>query len=182
MSRQRAHVPVAGATLAALVLLGAGDPSIDPSKSTLIATFKQEKVPLAASFKSFSGHIQYDSAQPSAARAMIQVQTGSFDMGSADYNAQVANKSWLDSKSYPTASFVSTAIKSEGTGKFEATGTLTLKGKMQTLTVPVSVGKLGTAMTFDGAFAISRKVFGIGAPDWDDVIDDSVGVRFHLVE
>jgi polyisoprenoid-binding protein YceI len=177
-----AHFPVAGAALAALVLLGAGDPSIDPSKSTLIATFRQEKVPVDAPFKRFSGHIQYDSAQPSAARAMIQVQTGSFDMGSADYNAEVADKSWLDSKSYPTASFVSTAIKSEGTGKLEATGTLTLKGRMQTLTVPVSVGMLGTAMTFDGAFVISRKVFGIGTPDWNDVLDDAVRVRFHLVE
>jgi YceI-like domain len=53
---------------------------------------------------------------------------------------------------------------------------------VQTLTVPVTVGKLGTAMTFDGAFAISRKLFGIGSPDWNDVVDDQVRVRFHLVE
>ena len=28
----------------------------------------------------------------------------------------------------------------------------------------------------------SRKAFGIGAPDWNDVVDDNVRVRFHLVE
>jgi polyisoprenoid-binding protein YceI len=182
MSRHRALLPIAGAAITAFVLLGAGDPSIDPSKSTLIATLKQENVPVDASFKSFSGQIQYDGAQPSAARAMIQVQTGSFDMGSANYNAEVAKRSWLDSTSYPTASFVSTSIRPAGSGKFDATGTLTLKGKTQTLTVPVTVGKLGTAMTFDGVFAISRKFFGIGAPDWNDVVDDQVRVRFHLVE
>lgn len=182
MSRHHARLSVASAVIAALLLLGAGDPSIDPSKSTLIATLKQENVPVDASFKSFSGRIQYDNAQPSAARAMIQVQTGSFDMGSADYNAEVAKKSWLDSTSYPTASFVSSSMKPVGTGKFEATGTLTLKGKMQTLTVPVTIGKLGTATTFDGAFVISRKVFGIGSPDWNEVVNDQVRVRFHLIE
>ena len=81
MTRRRTHVRIATAVIAAFVLLGAGDPSIDPSKSSVIATVKQEKVPVDASFKSFSGHIQYDGAQPSTAHAMIQVQTGSFDIG-----------------------------------------------------------------------------------------------------
>jgi hypothetical protein len=48
--------------------------------------------------------------------------------------------------------------------------------------VPVTVGKAGSAMVFDGAFEISRAYFGIGDKEWNDVVDDKVKVRFHLVE
>lgn len=163
-------------------LTAAGDPSIDVAKSSVIATFTQEKVPVDTPFKRFSGHIQYSAAQPAAARADLEVLTGSIDLGSDDYNAEVRKKSWLDSATYPKATFVSTAIRPGGNGGFTTTGTLTLKGKSVTLNVPVKVSRVGTATAFDGAFEISRAYFGIGDPEWNDVLDDKVKVRFHLVE
>ena len=66
---------------------------------------------------------------------------------------------------------------------FDATGILTLKGKTQTLTVPVTVtGGAGTPMVFDGALEISRAYFNLGDKEWNDVVDDKVRVRFHLIE
>lgn len=182
MSRSNKVMRLGLVMTAGFALLGAGEPTIDAAKSTLIITFKQENVPVDASFKSFSGHIQYDPAQPSSARAGIQVRTDSFDLGSADYNAEVRKKSWFDSATYPTASFVSSAAKPTGSGQFTVTGTFTLKGKTQTLNVPVIVSKAGNAMAFDGALEISRKAFGIGDPEWNDVVDDKVRIRFHLLE
>ncbi len=155
---------------------------IDPAKSSVIATFRQENVPVDAPFTTFSGHIDYDPAQPGAARASIQVTTASLDLGDPEYNAEVHKKAWLDSGAFPSASFVSSAVKPGEAGKFEATGTLTLKGRTRTLAVPVTAGRAGAATSFDGEFAISRKEFGIGGPEWDDVLDDTVRVRFHLVE
>jgi polyisoprenoid-binding protein YceI len=67
-------------------------------------------------------------------------------------------------------------------GHFEATGTLTLKGKTLSISVPVTVGRVGSAQSFDGSLVISRKYFAIGEPDWSDVVDDKVNVKFHLVE
>ncbi len=52
---------------------------------------------------------------------------------------------------------------------------------MQTLTVPVTVGTMPAGTTFDGSFTISRKAFGIGDPIWDEVLEDKVVVKFHLV-
>ena len=48
--------------------------------------------------------------------------------------------------------------------------------------MPVTVSKSGARTVFDGTLEISRKYFGIGDPEWDDVLDDKVRVRFHLVE
>ena len=110
-----------------------------------------------APFKRFNGRIDYDPTRPSAAKAALEVTTGSLDLGSEDYSAEVRKKNWLDAVTYPTASFISTAIRPGAAGHFDATGILTLKGKTQTLTVPVSVGKSGTLTSFDGELQISRR-------------------------
>jgi len=170
------------AVAGAFVATAAGDPSIDATKSSIVATFKQENVPVDASFKSFNGRVDYDPTKPNASKAAIEVATGSFDMGSADYNAEVKNKSWLDSGTYPKASFISTSVKPGADGHFDATGALTLKGKSQTLTVPVTATKTSTATVFDGTMEISRSYFGIGDAEWKDTVDDKVRIKFHLVE
>ena len=170
------------AVTVAFAATAAGDPTIDASKSSIIATFRQENVPVDAPLKKFNGRIDYDAAQPNAAKAAVEVDTGSLDLGSSDYDAEVRKKEWLDSGTYPKASFISISVKPGPTGHFDATGTLTLKGKTLTLTVPVTVGKAGTATVFDGAFEISRAYFNIGDKEWKDDVDDKVRVRFHLVE
>ncbi len=168
----------------AFVAAAAGDPTVNASKSSIIATFKEENVPVDAPLKKFNGRIDYNVAQPGAAKAALEVDTGSIDLGSSDYNAEVRKKEWLDSGTYPKASFISTSVKPGAPGHFDATGTFTLKGKTQTLTVPVTatVGAAGTPMVFEGAFEISRAYFNIGSKEWNDEVDDKVRVRFHLVE
>jgi polyisoprenoid-binding protein YceI len=170
------------ALTAAAAAAAAGSANIDPAKSTLVVTFRQENVPVDAPFKRFNGHVDYDPAQPAAAKAALEITTASLDLGSEDYNSEVRKKDWLDSGSYPTATFVSTAIKPGAAGHFDATGVLTLKGKTQTLTVPVAVGKAGAATSFDGELTILRSYFGIGDKEWNDVLDDKVRVKFHIIE
>jgi len=162
-----------------MVVAASGD--LDAGKSTVTATFKQEGVGVDASFKKFSGHITYDPANVAASRATIEVETGSLDLGGEEYNAEVRKKSWFDSATYPKAVFQSTSIKAESATKFVATGTLSIKGKTANVSVPVSVQASAASIAYDGSLVISRAVFGIGSPDWNDVIDDKVSVRFHLL-
>ncbi len=157
----------------------AADTNIDTGKSTLIATFKQENVPVDAPFRKFSGRIVYDAKNVAVASAALDVETGSLDVGDDSYSAEVRKKEWFDSARFPTATFRSTTIKPVAAGRFDATGTLSIKGKAATITVPITV-QAGTN-AFDGTLVISRKTFGIGAAAWDDVLDDKVSVRFHLV-
>jgi len=166
--------------LAPIVVVAAtGD--LDSAKSTVIATFKQEGVAVDAGFKKFSGHITYDAANVATSRATIEVETGSLDLGGEDYNAEVRKKAWFDSATYPKAIFQSTAIKAESASKFVATGTLTIKGKAVTVSVPVAVQSANGSSSYDGSVVISRAAFGIGSPEWNDVVDDKVSVRFHLI-
>jgi polyisoprenoid-binding protein YceI len=162
-------------------VLMAAELNVSPAgKSTVVATFKQEGVAVESSFTRFSGKISYDPQNAAAATALIEVETASLDIGDPAYNAEVAKKSWFDSATYPKGVFRSISIKPVSATRFDATGTLTIKGKSQTITVPVTVGTAPTGQVFDGSFAISRKAFGIGSAAWDDVLEDQVVVKFHL--
>lgn len=171
--------------LMALVLAGAaaaaGAPALDVAKSRVSATFKQEGVPVESPFHKFSGAISYDPKNVAAATALIEVETASMDIGEEAYNAEVRKAAWFDSAKFPKASFRSTAIKATSANAFTATGTLTVKGRMLTINVPVTVKTTGNTTAFDGAYNFSRKAFGIGDPIWEDVLEDQVVVKFHLV-
>lgn len=166
------------ALLAASGLLMAAPVSVGPgTRSTLTATFKQEGVAVENPFTRFTGRIDYDPKNVAAATAQIEVEMASYDIGDPLYSAELAKKSWFDAATHPKGTFRTTAVKPVSATRFDATGTLTLKGKSQTITVPVTV----TGTAFDGSFTISRKAFGIGDPVWDGAVDDQILVKFHLV-
>jgi len=159
----------------------AADAGLDVSKSTIVATFRQESVAVDTPFRKFSGRIVYDASQPLAASANLDVETGSLDLGDPAYNAEIRKQAWFDSASFPLATFRSTAVKAVSATRFEATGALSIKGRVLSITVPVAVSAGVTGTAFDGTLLVSRRAFYIGDPSWNDVIEDQVNVRFHLV-
>lgn len=172
------HRILAPSLLAVSGLLMAAPLAVGPaSKSTLTATFKQEGVSVENPFLKWSGQVNYDPANVAASTAQIEVEMGSYDIGDPLYSAELAKKSWFDTATHPKGTFKSTAIKPVSASRFDATGTLTLKGKSQVITVPVTV----SGNNFDGSFTISRKAFGIGDPVWDGTVDDRITIKFHLV-
>lgn len=171
---------VAATSLAAAVAAYA---QVDAAKSTVIATSKQMNVPVDGKFKKFTAQISFDPAKPAAGTANISIDTGSYDLGDDEYNKQVRGKEWFDSAAFPSATFASTAIAPAGTNQYKVTGKLTIKGKSQTVTVPVTVTQQGATETFDGALPIKRTQFDVGTGEWKDtsVVADDVVIKFHIV-
>jgi polyisoprenoid-binding protein YceI len=173
---------LAAVLLGASGLLWAAPLTVGPAtKSTLTATFKQQGVAVENPFLRWSGKIEYDAANVAASKAEIDVEMDSYDIGDPAYARELAKKAWFDTASHPRGTFRSSSIKPVSATRFDATGTLTLKGKSQEITVPVTVGSSGGAVTFSGSFNISRKAFGIGDPVWDSVVEDQVVIKFNLV-
>lgn len=165
--------------LSVVSLAGSG---VDPAKSKVTATFKQMNVPVEGEFKTFSGTVVFDAAKPEQSSAKFEITTASFDIGQDDYNAEVRKPEWFDSAKFPKATFVSTAVKPLGGGKFQVTGKLALKGKFQELSFPMTAKSEGAGTRFEGSVPLSRKFFGIGDPAWAEAVDDSVTVHFVVVQ
>jgi polyisoprenoid-binding protein YceI len=174
---------LAAVAAASLTLTAGAMAQVDMSKSSVVATSKQMNVPTDGKFNKFSAQISFDPAKPTAGSANITIDTGSYDLGDDDYNKQVRGAEWFDASKYPTATFVSSAIAPAGGNKFNVTGKITIKGKSQTVTVPVTVTQSGATETFDGALPIRRTQFDVGTGEWKDtsIVADDVVIKFHIV-
>ncbi|WP_050477425.1 YceI family protein [Herbaspirillum rhizosphaerae] len=160
---------------------------VDAGKSTVSAVFKQLNVPVDAKFKKFTAQIDFDSAKPDAAKASVDIDISSFDLGDAEYNKEVLKKEWFNAAQFPKASFVSSSIKPSagapaGT-KYDVAGKLTIKGKTADVQFPLMVKKEGSNQVFDGAVPIKRLTFNIGEGEWKDtsMVADEVTIKFHVV-
>jgi polyisoprenoid-binding protein YceI len=171
------------AALAGIVLTASAAPlKTDAAHSSVSAVFKQMDVPVESPFKRFSAQIDYDAAHPEKASARVDIDTASFDIGSPEYNKEIAKKEWFNSVQFPKASFVSSSIKPSGAGKLVVTGKLTIKGKTQDVSFPLAVKAEGGKQVFEGQLPIKRLAFNIGEGEWKDtsMVADEVVIKFRV--
>jgi polyisoprenoid-binding protein YceI len=155
----------------------------DQPKSAVSAVFKQMNVPVEARFKKFSAQIEYNASKPAAAKAMIDIDIYSFDLGDPDYNKEVLKKEWFNAAQFPKATFISSAIKPISAGIFSVSGKLYVKGKSMDVSFPLTIKSENGRQIFDGALPIKRLMFNIGEGEWKDtdIVADEVTIKFHIV-
>lgn len=171
------------AALFGAALANAAPLKTDLAHSSVSAQFRQMNVPVDARFTRFAAQLDYDAAHPDAAKARVDVDTASLDLGDADMNQEVAKKDWFNAAQYPKASFVSSAIKAAGPGKLAVTGKLTIKGRTAEVSFPLLVKLEGGKQVFEGQLPIRRLAFNIGEGEWKDtsMVADEVIIRFRVV-
>ncbi len=153
------------------------------AKSSLLFVSKQMSVPVEGMFKSFRSKIAFDPAKPAAAKAELEIDMASIDAGSKDANDEVATKAWFNTQAFPVARFVSTSVKPLGGNRFEVVGKMTIKGKTQDLTTPLTLRIEGSTASFDGSLQIKRADYAIGEGIWADfsAVANEIQIKFHLV-
>ena len=171
------------ASLLAVALAASAVPlKADLAHSSVAAVFKQMNVPVEAKFKKFTANVDYDAAKPESAKATVDIDTASLDLGEAEMNKEVAKKDWFNAAQFPKASFVSSSIKPAGAGKLNVTGKLSIKGKSADVSFPLTVKAEGGKQVFEGALPIKRLAFNIGDGEWKDtsMVADEVLIKFRV--
>jgi polyisoprenoid-binding protein YceI len=152
------------------------------AQSEIAFTTRQMGVPVDGRFRRFEAKAAFDPKRPEAARIEITVDLASASIGTAETEAELAKPDWFDTPKFPSATFRSQAVRSLGPGRYEVTGTFTLKGQSRPVTVPVAWAQTGDSGTAEGSFALKRLEFGVGVGEWKDptLVADEVRVRFRL--
>ena len=155
---------------------------VQPDKSAINFTYKQMGVAVDGKFKKFASQLNFDPAKPTAAKATFEVELASVDTGAPEGDQEVAGKPWFNTKAFPTAKFVSGAVKPLGGNKYEVGGQLTIKGKTQDVVVPATFTPQGNSGVFDGSFTIRRADFSIGEGSWAkfDIVANDVLIKFRI--
>ncbi|TXI20028.1 MAG: YceI family protein [Roseateles sp.] len=168
--------------LAAALAPAAHAATLVADKSELAFGFKQMGVPLEGRFKKFDAQLDFDPKKPETGKIAFTVDLGSVSLGDPSYDKELAGAPWFDTKRNGKASFVSTAIKATGPGKYDVAGKLTIKGAVRDIVVPITLTPAGGVSTAAGAVGIKRLDYKIGEGDWADtsIVANDVTVKFKL--
>lgn len=169
--------------LAATVAQAAEFGPVLADKSAVTFVSKQMGVPVDGRFRKFNAAVAFDPSKPAQGSAKFDIDLNSIDTGSQEANDEVVGKQWFNVKLFPTASFVSTAVKPLGGDRYEVAGKLIVKGKSQDVAIPATFRQEAGNGVFDGSFTLKRLDFAIGEGVWSDVgtVANEVLVRFHVV-
>jgi polyisoprenoid-binding protein YceI len=156
--------------------------TIDIARSAITFVATQMGVPAEGSFKRFAARVEFDPARLPASQTRIEIELDSFESGVTELDTEVRRKAWFNTAQFPIATFVSTALRSLGPRRYEATGKMTIKGRTREVTVPFAVRQDGSAAVFEGAFVLKRLDYGIGEGPWADTetVADEVRIGFKL--
>jgi polyisoprenoid-binding protein YceI len=137
-------------TLATMVLgaalFGAGsamaaDYAIDTDGQHAFVNFKISHLGyswLYGSFKDFDGGFSFDEKNPEASKVNVTLNTKSVDTNHAERDKHIRSGDFLNVGKHPTATFVSTSVKSTGEGTADISGNLTLNGVTKPVVIAAS--------------------------------------------
>ncbi|MET0371494.1 MAG: YceI family protein [Sphingobium sp.] len=113
-----------------------------------------------------TGTLTLDPKAPAAAKVSVEVPIANLKTGIPALDEHLMKPEFFDSAKFPTATFVSTGVKAEGTGA-EITGNLTIKGITKPVTLDAEFYGAGTMrgkenVGFIATGSIKRSDFGMG--------------------
>ena len=172
----------AALTLTASMGSAAQAQTVDPAASELVFVTHQMGVPVEGRFQRWSAQVALDPRKPEAGNVVLRIQMDSVAFAAPEVTAEAQRAVWLDTTKFPQAVFQSSGIRATGSGRYEMTGRLTLKGESHDMVVPVTFTQSGANGTASGIFIVKRSDFRIGEGEWTDasLVAHEVQVRFRI--
>jgi polyisoprenoid-binding protein YceI len=170
-------------TLMAAPALAANPWTVDTGKSHLTFTGTEGSAAFQGSFKKFTPVIDLDPANPQTGTISVTIDMTSATAGSSDRDAYLPQPDWFDTKKFPTAQFVSTAITKTGEHDYLAAANLTIKGVSVPVQLPFTLVNNGGIWEAKGKLTLMRPAFHIGEHEWasDTTVKFPVDVMVDIV-
>lgn len=156
--------------------------SITPQNSKIEFTGSQVAGKHDGSFQKFNGEIDY-AGQPETSHVSVTIDTSSLNADDPQLTQHLKTADFFDVAKYPTATFVSTAIKPGGDkgASHTVTGNLTMHGITKSVTFPATISATADAVNVDASFSINRKDFNINyAGPTNNLIRDDVVLTLKI--
>ena len=173
--------PVAALVLAA-GLHAAHAQTVNPAASELVFVTRQMGVPVEGRFQRWDAQVALDPRKPESGHVVLRIHMDSVAFAAPEVAAEAQRAVWFDTAKFPLAEFRSSSIRATGSGRYEVTGRLTLKGETHDATVPVTLTQSGSTGTAVGQLTVKRNDYRIGEGEWADasLVAHEVQVRFRI--
>lgn len=137
-------------------------------------------------FDAVAGEVTLDQTAPGASGVVATIQTASISTGNAERDAHLKGPNWLKTDQFPTMTFRSTGVTTDGANRAHVTGALTLLGVSAPVVLDVMLNKIGDdpatrrpAAGFSASTVISRRTHGLTTAS--ALIGDAVIVKIEAL-
>lgn len=113
-------------------------------------------------FRRWDADIVFDPKALAQSKATVTVQVASAVTGDSSKDQALPTADWFDAAHFPRATFATTAIKDLGGGRYEAAGTLSLRGVNRAIVLPFNLTITGDQAKMTGSAMVNRSAFGVG--------------------
>ncbi|WP_240624562.1 cytochrome b/b6 domain-containing protein [Aurantiacibacter odishensis] len=133
---------------------------------------------LNGSFGKWSGNIVMDPEAPQSAQITIRVDLASASLGDATQDNMLRGGDFFDTASFPQGVWRSTAVRRVSGNRYEADGTLSLKGISRSQRITFTLQGSGNRRSVQGSATIDRNAFSVGTGTSAENLAGSVQVTF----
>jgi cytochrome b561/polyisoprenoid-binding protein YceI len=156
--------------------------TVDRAASSIRFTGTHAGTPFEGAFSRWRADIRFDANNLDASNAIVTIETGSAADGVPLHDQTLPQAEWFDVANHPTAVFRTSELHAQGSGRYEAHGTLTLKGQRIPLELPFTLRINGDRAVMDGRANIGRAAANLGqASDPDaEFVSREIGIVVHV--
>jgi cytochrome b561/polyisoprenoid-binding protein YceI len=180
---QAASAPTRAAASAPAAASGAAPAwTVNADSSAITFTGTHAGAAFEGHFETWSAVIRFDPDNLAASSATVTIDMGSVEDGVPLHEQSLPEPEWFDSANFPDAVFRTTSFRAAGAGRYEAVGTLTLKGHDIPITLPFSLSIRGDRAVMDGRVDLDRKRADLGQTSDPDAewVSPTIAVIVHV--
>lgn len=137
--------------------------AVDAKQSSISFSGQHVGKTFKGSFGAWQANIDFDPANPEAARVEVTIDLASAKTGDAMYDKTLPSADWFNTAKVRQAKFVASKISKTGDNTYVADGQLAIRGKAVPVKLPFTLNINGDTATMDGKVTLKRTAWGIGS-------------------
>lgn len=158
---------LAGLMATAPVLAADYEQAAGAAGSTLAFATKYDGEVFSGTFPEFSTKLSFDPANPAAGSLDVTIPLATAKSGNSDRDSTLQGAEFFNVAKFATARYTAKGFTKVAEGKYEAKGTLELRGVSKPVTLSFE-WKPGANPVLTGKATVKRLDFGVGEGDWKD--------------
>ena len=156
---------------------------VNKAASRLQFQSSQAGTVFTGSFNRWDAAIRFDSKNLAASSVLVRVDMTSARTGASERDEALPGADWFATAKFAQATFAAKTFKDLGGGRYQAIGTLTMRGVARPLTLEFRLAITGDQARMVGSTTIDRRVFGVGQGQFAgaDTVPFAVKVGVNIV-
>ncbi|MBI5938987.1 MAG: YceI family protein [Caulobacterales bacterium] len=164
--------------------MGRGPPGLDGGQGRFQGRLQLQlrRRRLTGSFRRWDAAIRFDPANLAGSSVTATFDMTSAATGDSSRDEALPQDEWFAAGRYPKAIFTAKSFRALGGDRYQAVGTLTIRGVTKPLTLPFTLVITGGVAKMNASVGLNRLAFGVGQGEWKttEVVPATVTVNISL--